>query len=149
MATNQLPKVNHKGKYVMNTFWHPKINACYCRITLCQTCKHTIILIFPPIKGTSFVKIVFWKEWQIFDTCKHKGFIYKISTNCMGRWFLTINKPISSRNKFCCICFFWKGFLVEMFLTITLQDGFWFFWQVVYPLLLSTDYSLPPQTFLQ
>jgi hypothetical protein len=27
---------------------------------------------------------------------KHKCFIHKFSTNCMGRWFLTINMPISS-----------------------------------------------------
>ncbi len=28
--------------------------------------------------------------------CKHKCFIHKLSTNCMGRWFLTINMLISS-----------------------------------------------------
>jgi hypothetical protein len=29
--------------------------------------KHTIILFFPPFQGTSFVKIVFWKERSELD----------------------------------------------------------------------------------
>jgi phosphatidate phosphatase PAH1 len=34
--------------------------------------------------------------------CKHKHLIHKLSTNCMDRSFLTINKLISSRNNLIC-----------------------------------------------
>jgi hypothetical protein len=44
--------------------------------------------------------------------CKHMHFIQRLSTNCMGKWFLIINKPTFSRNIFCYIWSFWKGYLV-------------------------------------
>jgi hypothetical protein len=51
-----------------------------------------------PIQTTFTVKILSWKEKQVF--CEHKCFFHKIFTNFMGRWFLTINKPISLKNIF-------------------------------------------------
>jgi len=74
--------------------------------------------------------------------CKNKCFIHRLYTNCMGIWFLTINKPISSKIDFCCIWYFGKGFLVTKTLTIALLVRFDLFLQFVFPILLSMDCSL-------
>jgi hypothetical protein len=95
-----------------------------------------------------------WKPFSrektnLVHKCKHKHFIHILSTNYMCGWFLTINKPISSRNFFFCISSLWKGSLATKKITIALLDGFLFFLQVISPFFLSMDCLFPLQTILQ
>jgi hypothetical protein len=64
-----------------------------------------------------------WKN-NFWTQCILNHFNKLFSTNCKGRWFLTIKKPKSSKNCFWCRSHFLKGFFVAKKLDMELKDTF-------------------------
>jgi hypothetical protein len=77
-------------------------------------------------------KFNFGQKWRI----KHLNHV--LSTNLIGKLFLTINKPRSSKNSFYDTSFFFKVSLIEKFLEIDPPNGFVLFFEgYLSPLLLN------------
>jgi len=70
-------------------------------------------LVFPTNLGNIYYEnYLLERKTNLGHKCKHKHFIQRLSTNCMGKLFFILNKPIFSRNIFYYIWSFWKGYLV-------------------------------------
>ncbi len=66
--------------------------------------------------------------WKLFFGRKYKSLTQisniMVSSIDIGKWFLTINKPMSSINNFCYIWSFWKKYLATQKLIIALPYEF-------------------------
>jgi hypothetical protein len=136
-------KVNHMKKYVMNTFWHLNIKAQCCRTTLFQSSQaYNYFISLTNLGNISFENCFLKGKTNFRHKCKLNV------SNCMGKWFLTINKPISSKKHF----FLLHMIFLERFdskkLTITLLDGFDIFLGSCLSIF-SFNGLFPPQSFLQ
>ncbi len=108
-------KTNHKGKYVMSCipFDIQRLKLDVAKSHYAKAGITYNYLVFSTnLKNISCENYLLEGKTNLGHKCKHKHFIQWLSTNCMGKWFLIINKPIFSRNIFCCIWSFWKGYLV-------------------------------------
>jgi len=103
--------------------------------------KHAILFFSTNWRNISLKKTSFGQN------CEHRCFIHRLSTNCMDRWFLKINKPISLKNNFGYIWSFWKRFLATKTINKCSTRWIWFFLHVVFPLFFTINYLLPPWIF--
>ncbi len=115
-----------------NMSWTPfdiQRSKLVAKLNFAKTNKTYNCLIFSTNSRNIFCENYFLEgKTSLGHKYKHICFIHMLSTNCMGRWFLIVNKFISLRRNF---WFLWKWFLVAKNLTIALPYGFEFFWQVV------------------
>jgi hypothetical protein len=86
--------------------------------------KHLIDLSYPLTLAMSYENYLFKGKFNFGRRGRIKHLSHILSTNWIGKSFLTINKPRSFKNSFCDTSFFLKVFLIEKNLEIDLLDGF-------------------------